>query len=839
MSQETSGVYPPRADTVEFADRLPDGGNASAWLTAIIESADDAIISKTLNGYITSWNKGAERIFGYTAEETVGKHVTMLIPADHLDEEPAILARLRAGARIEHYETVRVRKDGSLVDISLTVSPIKDESGKIIGASKIARDISERKLAESLIEGQRQVLELIVQSASLVEVLEKLAGVVEGQSGAGGLVSILLIDSDGLHLRHGAAPNLPEAYNRAVDGAPIAPEGGSCVVAAFRKQPVISADIATDPIWATYRDLALGHGLRACWSTPIISSVGDVLGTFAVYYREPREPNPRDLRLIQLMIRTAAIAIERERLINQLVWERTRLAYLFTNAPAFIATVKGPEHVFELTNPAYMKLIGHRDVIGKSVREALPDVASQGFFELLDNVFKTGEPYEGREMRLMVQPQPGGALEERFVDFIYQPISEADGTVIGIFAHGVDITEQVSARKQAEEANRLKDEFLATVSHELRTPLTSILGWARMLGDGQLKEADSKRALDTIQRNAQLQSQLIEDILDVSRIVTGKLRLEVRPLELPSVIEAAVESVLPAADAKEIRVQRVLDSGPSFVSGDANRLQQIIWNLLTNAIKFTPKGGRVQIRLERVNSHVEIIVTDTGFGIRPDVLPFIFDRFRQADSSTTRQYGGLGLGLAIVRHLVEMHGGTVEAESEGEGLGATFTVSLPLIATRSADVLGDRRRGREHPTASRGVLFERPPDLVGLHVLVVDDEEDTRLLVRSVLEQCAARVTTASSVAEGLAALKTLRPDVLLSDLGMPEEDGYSLIAQIRALPAEQGGRTPAAALTAYARVEDRMRVLRSGFQLHMPKPIEPAELVTVVASLAGWGTSI
>jgi signal transduction histidine kinase/CheY-like chemotaxis protein len=669
--------------------------------------------------------------------------------------------------------------------------------------------------------------------------LETLAKVVEGQSNAGGLVSILLLDSDGLHLRHGAAPSLPEAYNRAVDGVSMAQEGGSCIVAAYRKEPVISNDIETDPVWAAYRDLALGHGLRACWSTPIISSSGDVLGTFAVYYREPRAPSPQDWRLIQLMTRTAAIAIERKRLISQLEWERSRLSYLFTNAPAFIATMRSPEHVFELTNPAYMQLIGHRDVIGKPVREALPEVEGQGFFKLLDRVYSTGEPFEGREMQLAVQRQSTEAPEKRFVDFVFQPIPEADGTISGIFAHGVDITEQVSARKEAEEANRLKDEFLATLSHELRTPLTAILGWARMLSDGQLKEVDRARAVETIQRNAHLQSQLIEDILDVSRIVTGKLRLEVRPIELPPIIEAAVESVLPAAEAKQIRMQRVLDSGTSLVSGDSNRLQQIVWNLLTNAIKFTPKGGRVQLRLERVNSHVEIIVTDTGQGIRREVLPFIFDRFRQADASTTRQHGGLGLGLAIVRHLVEMHGGTVEAESEGEGKGATFTVKLPMIATRFPEVSGDIRQDRVHPTASNGVIFERPPELEDLHVLVVDDEEDTRILVRSVLEQCGARVTTAASAAEGLAALRTLRPDVLLSDLGMPEEDGYSLIAKVRALPAEHGGRTPAAALTAYARVEDRMKVLRSGFQIHLPKPIEPAELVTVVASLAGWGAPV
>ncbi|HEV2913870.1 MAG TPA: ATP-binding protein, partial [Pyrinomonadaceae bacterium] len=391
------------------------------------------------------------------------------------------------------------------------------------------------------------------------------------------------------------------------------------------------------------------------------------------------------------------------------------------------------------------------------------------------------------------------------------------------------------ARHDAEAASRAKDEFLGTLSHELRTPLTAILGWARLLSAGQLDEENKQRALETIERNARTQSQLIEDILDVSRVISGKLRLEVRPLDLTAIIEAAVDTALPAANARDIRLQRVLDSGASMVSGDSTRLQQVVWNLLSNAIKFTPRGGRVQVRLERVDSHVEIVVSDTGQGIGPDILPFIFERFRQADSTSTRAHGGLGLGLAIVRHLVELHGGTVEAESAGPGQGSTFTVKLPLIAMRSVE-LSSRRAEEErvHPTASSGVPFECPPALTDLHVLVVDDEEDTRLFVTAVLEQCGARVTATRSAEEALRALRELRPDVLISDLGMPEEDGYSLIRRVRALPIEDGGRTPAAALTAYARVEDRMKVLRSGFQIHLPKPVEPAELVTVVANLSG-----
>jgi PAS domain S-box-containing protein len=548
-----------RAANLDQLTDLKSPEFAPYWLAALIESADDAIISKTLDGIITSWNNGAQRIFGYTAEEAIGNPVTMLIPPDHIDEEPAILARLRAGERIEHYETVRVTKNSRLIDISLTVSPIKGPHGEIVGASKIARDITEQRQARKALDAAY------------------------------------------------------EAANR-----------------------------------------ARGEAEQA--------------------------------------------AIENKRL--------------------------------------------------------------------------------------------------------YQ---------------------------RAEESSRLKEEFLATISHELRTPLSAILGWTRMLRLGQLSSDDEAKALDTIERNARAQAQLIDDLLDVSRIVTGKLRMDVRPSDPISFIDAAVEAVRPAAEAKGVRVQKVMDTGAISIPGDPVRLQQVVWNLLSNAIKFTPRGGRVQIRSERVNSHLEIVVSDTGQGIPADFLPHVFDRFRQADQKTSRQHGGMGLGLAIVRHLVELHGGTVRANSEGVGQGATFTVQLPISPIYQFDA----NAGRVHPGARDLLPANDVTDrLDGLTILVVDDEPDTRELLKQGLEFCGATVRLAGSAAEAIKALQGNVPDILISDIGMPGVDGYDLIREIRHLQGEQGRRVAAIALTAYTRVEDRLHALRAGYDMHVPKPVELTELCAVAASL-------
>ncbi len=387
------------------------------------------------------------------------------------------------------------------------------------------------------------------------------------------------------------------------------------------------------------------------------------------------------------------------------------------------------------------------------------------------------------------------------------------------------------ARELAETASRGKDEFLATISHELRTPLNAMMGWAQLLQLQPDNREKLDRGLVTIVRNAKLQAQLIDDLLDVSRIVSGKMRLEVRAVDLSRVIDSALDSVRPAALAKQIRLRRLLDPLAGPVAGDPDRLQQVIWNLVSNAVKFTPARGHVEVRLERVNSHIEILVSDTGIGIAPELLPHVFDRFRQYDYGPVGKQGGLGLGLAIVRNLVELHGGTVRVKSPGEGRGSTFIVSLPVSIAH----LDATRNGRVHPTAAADEPSLEDPtiDLQGVRVLVIDDEPDARETIQQILELCHAEVWTAASAAEGFAELERRRPDILVSDIGLPGEDGYSLIRRVRALPAERGGRTPALALTAFARGEDRRRALLAGFQMHLSKPVEISELAAVVANLA------
>ena len=679
------------------------------------------------------------------------------------------------------------------------------------------------------------------------------------------------------------------------------------------------------------------------------------------------------------------IEIERDRSLQleqtaraEAEFQQNRLNSILMQAPAFIAIASGREFIFEFANPFYQEMTGNRKLIGLSVREALPEIEGQGFIELLEHVFDTGETFFGEEMPILLNQCGDGSLDKIFVNFIYQALYDSNNIIEGILVFGFEVTNQVVARqraealtealkaqqialkrsearfsllveanligvilasadgtireandaflkmvgysrqdlqngvmnwhemtppeysaqdqqivqeltvsgnsapfekqyickdgscvpvligatpleedelawvcfvldlseskksetllrKQAEElsrVNQVKDEFLATVSHELRTPLNAILGYATMLRSRKLDPVKTERALETIERSAKAQNQLINDLLDVSRIITGKLRLNVHPMILVSLIESAIDSIRPAAEAKNISIHSILDPDAGLVSGDSDRLQQVFWNLFTNAIKFTPKGGRVYVQLERVNSHVEITVSDTGEGISPEFLPHVFDRLQQADSTTTRVHGGLGLGLAIVRHLIELHGGKVYAYSAGEGLGACFTINLPIMIFRT----GSKPLERLHSTVNEATPLTDSISLESLKILIVDDEPDAREMLASVLSINGAQVTMAASATDALNIIAQCNseqlPDLLISDIGMPEGDGYMFIRQVRDLAPEKGGRIPAIALTAYARTEDRIKALAAGFQSHVPKPVEPEEFLAVIASL-------
>ena len=718
-----------KIDGQSSTESLPFDEVAAGWLSAIIDSADDAIISKTLEGIISSWNKAAERTFGYTADEIVGKSVLTLIPEDRRSEEDDILSRLKSGQRIDHYETVRRRKDGTLIDVSLTISPIRSpRDGRIVGASKIAREITAHKITEARLREQTEVVETINRIGQLLsaeldqeKLVQSVTDAATELTGAEfGAFFYNVINSNGeaymLYTLSGvprsAFSDFPMPRNTAIFAPTFGGEG-----------TIRLDDVHKDPRYGKnppYNGMPKGHlPVKSYLAVPVISRSGEVIG--GLYFGHSRAGvfSERHERIVEGLAAQTAIAIDNARL-----------------------------------------------------------------FEKAQQAIRDREELLRREQE---------------------------------------------SREQAELASRSKDEFLGMLSHELRTPLNAILGWTRLLTTGQLDPTSAKSALDAIDRNASLQSRLIEDMLDVSRIMSGKLRLDAQPVDLTTVINAAVDTVRPAADAKEIRISVVLDFGSGSVLGDPVRLQQIVWNLLSNAIKFTPKGGSVRVSLQRVNSHYEITVSDTGPGIDPKFLPFVFERFRQGDSTTTRRHGGLGLGLTIVRQLVELHGGTVEAANLEQG-GAFFTVRLPVMAVRPLTPDDGKQPETERLSAAGGSA-SFPAPLRDVKVLVVEDDEDSRLLLETMLEQTGARVVSRDSAAAGLDAFQEFEPDVIISDIGMPGEDGYSFIRRLRA--AEDGQkRTPAVALTAFARAEDRMRALAAGFNMHVPKPVEPAELMIVVSRL-------
>ena len=798
-------------------------------LAKVIESSNDAIVSKDLDGTIRSWNGAAERMFGYSSDEAVGRSIRIIIPADRQSEEDQILGKIRNGEAVSNFDTLRQRKDGTLVSISLTVSPVYDDTGTVIGASKIARDITFRKEADLV----ARRLAAVVDSSDDAIIAKTLDGTITSWNrSAERLFGYTPDEAIGKSVRMIIPPELQA-------------EEDSVLARLRTGEPVEH--------YETRRRRKDGTDLLISLSvSPIFNESGIVVGASKIARDVTERARLLEASREQALITeklgqvgaTVTSSLDRDTIVQQV----TDIATALTHAQigAFFYNAMDPQTGEAYT--LYMLSGTSKDSFAQFTRPRATAIFApifQGETAIrLDDV--TQHPHFGADASLSGMRSTDLPIR----GCLAVPVKTATGEVLGglFFGHSQPgtFTEQhehlakgiaawASLALQnsklylaARDADRLKDEFLAVLSHELRTPLNAILGYARLLRGGILKGEKADRGMETLERNAMSLTQIVEDVLDVSRIVSGKIRLNVQPVELPLIVHNAVATVQPAADAKGVRMQTIIDPRVGPVSGDPDRLQQIAWNLLSNAVKFTPREGRVQVRLERANSHVEIVVSDTGAGISPQFLPHVFERFRQADAGTTRITGGLGLGLSIVRHIVEMHGGSVQALSEGEGLGATFRVRLPLMIVRPEEL----NEVRQHPRTERLSPLTGLADLTGVRVMAIDDEKDALSLLRIVLEAAGATVTTLSSALEAMEQVAAVKPHVLVVDLGMPKMDGFALIAQLRESPDLQMRDVPAIALTAFARSEDRTRALRSGFEMHLAKPVEPGELVASVATL-------
>jgi PAS domain S-box-containing protein len=861
--------------------------DAALRLAAIVESSDDAIVSKDLTGIITSWNSGAERLFGYTADEAVGQSITMLIPPDRLSEEDLVLTRIRAGQRVEHFDTVRWRKDGTLVDVSLTVSPIRDATGVIVGASKIARNISDRKRFEAQVHDlQHRLMGLAVASASILD-----------SPNVDAVLSAAIELARDVFAADGYALWRPDDQGlwKVVRSLGISEEFAARVIAANAGQPgahrvpfsepLIVHDVRTAPMIADMRDAYAREGIMSMIVFPLLVR-GERCGTMVFYARRRREFHDVDVQVGTALANLAAAALTTAELYEEQRSAREAADHARQQARflAEVGTVLSASLDYEATLKAVARLLVPTiadwcavDIVGdhgalQRLAVAHVDPEKVELARILSerypadpnapggvhDVIRTGKPaFMSRIPAELLEAatrddEHGRIIKElNLTSYICVPMvaqGKAFGAITFVYAESrreytegdLRFARELATRAsmavenarsyaRANEASRLKDEFLATLSHELRTPLNAVLGYVRMLRLGTIAADKTKLALDVVERNATSLKQIIEDVLDVSRIVAGRLRLNVEPVDLPAILNESCATVMPAADAKGVRVEAIADPLTTPVLGDADRLQQIVWNLLSNAIKFTPRGGKVQLRLSRVDAHVEITVSDTGRGIAPDFLPYVFERFRQGDATFARDQGGLGLGLAIAKQLTELHGGTVSASSGGPGMGSTFTVTLPLMIVPTAAVEPGRREqprpGREAPS------LEPVPRLDGVNVLAVDDEADSLNLLRSVLEDAGATVTAAESAVAALELIRQRAPDVMVADIGMPGMDGLQLIRAVRQLD-EPARSTPAAALTAYARSQDRITALASGFQMHLVKPIDPLELIIAVSTL-------
>jgi PAS domain S-box-containing protein len=739
--RSSSSTAAPTADPAELE-------RARAHLAAIVDSSEDVIIGKTLEGIVTSWNKGAERLFGYTAAEMIGQPITRLMPPEVQQEEIEILAKIRRGERIERFESIRIHKDGRRLNISLTISPVRDFAGNIVGAAKIAHDVTEKRRVEKAFQEEARAHAILYEVGQLVAAQSDLEHVVQTVTDA---ATELCGASFGAFFYNVVDKN-QEAYwlytlsgvSREAFAQFPNPRSTAVFAPTFKGEGVVrSGNIERDPRYgrnAPHSGMPAGH-LPVCsyLAVPVISRTGEVLGGMFFGHSQENVFTERSEHLAVGIAAQAAIAIDKARLFQGLQQE--------------LEARRKAEDALRASEAQLKQVIAEREQLLQS---------------------------------------------ERY------------------------------ARSEAERLGHMKDEFLATLSHELRTPLNAIQGWATLLRQREVTPEDRSRGLEAIDRNVRAQAQIVSDLLDMSRIISGKIHLEVQLISLHEVIHNAIESVRASADAKQIRIRTLLDSSVGFVRGDPNRLQQILWNLLSNSLKFTPAGGRVQVILERVNSHVELVVEDTGVGIAPEFLPFVFERFRQADGALTRRHGGLGIGLSIVKTLVELHGGSVRVKSAGANQGASFAIALPVSHVSEREV----ERSQRLPVLNDPLEAIELPRLDQTTLLIVDDEPDGRQLMVRILEGRGAKVTAVAGGTEALELLKTQQFDLLVSDIGMPDLDGYELMRRVRLLDSMRQGPIPAIAVTAYARAEDRQRSLLAGYQMHLAKPIEARELVAGIASL-------
>ncbi|OUL31640.1 PAS domain S-box protein [Nostoc sp. 106C] len=761
--------------------------------TTLVQASPLAIVVIEPNMTVQLWNWAAEQLFGWSAAEVLGQPIP-IVPEEKRDECRQVREAIAKGEVFVGVETYRCQRDGSTVVVSISAAPLYDEHNNFNAILLIYRDITQQQQAEQALRQSEEWARLAIQVAhlggwrlhldtNLVEMDERMREI-WGEPDDAVMIPLPQV-IERMHPDDRA--RVVTAVNAAID-----PQSSGIYEIEYR---IIWNDGSERWVLAKGQALFAGEGESR--------RTVDFFGTL--------------LDITERKLSEAAVRESEERYrylaesIPQLVWT--------ADTQGLLIDVNQRWCTYTGLTLAQAQTEGWQAVVHP---EDAPSISQNWAMAQQHGTYYQAE---GRMRR---------------ADGLYRwhlhqavPLKNEQGQAIKWFGTATDIEDQKqleqqrihlleqeqAAREQAETANRIKDEFLAVLSHELRTPLNPILGWSRLLQSQKLDSAKTTEALKTIERNAKLQAQLIEDLLDVSRILQGKLNLNVSPVDLTSVINGAIETVRLAAEAKSITIQTMLEANLGQVTGDSSRLQQVVWNLLSNAIKFTPSGGLVEIRLERFDSVAQITVSDNGKGISPQFLPYVFDYFRQADSATTRKFGGLGLGLAIVRHLIELHGGTVFAQSLGEGLGASFTLRLPLLLIKSQ-------------TYEDAGQMEQALNLNGIRILVVDDDADSRDFVAFVLENEGANVAIAGSATEALAALRQFKPDILLSDIGMPQIDGYMLMQQVRNLPPDQGGNIKAIALTAYAGEINEKQAIKAGFQRHISKPVEPADLVALISSL-------